>query len=281
MKSNISEPSNKKQKKNVIQQKKSDENKKEKKLNSINNKENSQSNQKQRKDNELNNSTNLKSQKNNEKIHKNKPRIKSPKNEQHKIFSASQEKDWTNNKNNSPTKTNKKNKLRNLSMDKSLKINQGNNNLKSQNEPKTVINSAKKKSQNNKKSKKEEEIINPLIETNYDPNLYGFNLYRHIKENLRNKDKLCKDKLTKESYYCIDCKISTCKKCLLFHVHNGHVLIPKYLYYESDKKIFNETFNEIDSLFIENPDYLDNHRLKEELKKIVTDNINKITKRLN
>ena len=278
MKSNISNPSDKKQKKNANQQKKSDDKQKDKKLDSTNNKENSQNNQKLKKVNELNNSANLRSQKNNEKNQKNKKEIKSPKNEQRRIFSASQEKDRSNN-NNSSIKSNKKNKARNLSMDKNLNINKDNN-LKSQNEPKTILNSEKKKSQKNKKSKKEE-IINPLIETNYDPNLYGFNLYRHIKENLRNKDKLCKDKLTKESYYCIDCKISTCKKCLLFHVHNGHALVPKYLYYESDKKIFNETFNEIDSLFTENPDYLDNRKLKEELKKIVTDSISKITKRLN
>ena len=282
MKSNISNPSEKKQKKNIIQQNKSDDKQKEKKLESTAyNKENSQNNQKQKKVNELNNLPNLKSQKNNEKIKKSKPEIKSPKNEQRRVFSASQEKDRNNNKNNSATKSNKKNKARNLSMDKNLNINQDNN-LKSLNEPKTILNSGKKKSQKSKKSKKEEEkIINPLIETNYDPNLYGFNLYRHIKENLRNKDKLCKDKLTKDSFYCIDCKISTCKKCLLFHVHNGHTLIPKYLYYEPNKTIFNDAFNEIDSLFIQNPDYLDNNKLKEELKKTVTNSINKITKRLN
>ena len=282
MKSNISNPSEKKQKKNIIQQNKSDDKQKEKKLESTAyNKENSQNNQKQKKVNESNNLPNLKSQKNNEKIKKSKPEIKSPKNEQRRVFSASQEKDRNNNKNNSATKSNKKNKARNLSMDKNLNINQDNN-LKSLNEPKTILNSGKKKSQKSKKSKKEEEkIINPLIETNYDPNLYGFNLYRHIKENLRNKDKLCKDKLTKDSFYCIDCKISTCKKCLLFHVHNGHTLIPKYLYYEPNKTIFNDAFNEIDSLFIQNPDYLDNNKLKEELKKTVTNSINKITKRLN
>ena len=282
MKSNISNQSEKKQKKNIIQQNKSDDKQKEKKLESTAyNKENSQNNQKQKKVNELNNLPNLKSQKNNEKIKKNIPEIKSPKNGQRRVFSASQEKDRNNNKNNSPTKSNKKNKARNLSMEKNLNINQDNN-LKSLNEPKTILNSGKKKSQKSKKSKKEEEkIINPLIETNYDPNLYGFNLYRHIKENLRNKDKLCKDKLTKDSFYCIDCKISTCKKCLLFHVHNEHKLIPKYLYYEPNKTIFNDAFNEIDSLFIQNPDYLDNNKLKEELKKTVTNSINKITKRLN
>ena len=41
------------------------------------------------------------------------------------------------------------------------------------------------------------------INVNINPELCVFDLYKHIKENLRNKDKLCKDKLTKESYYCI------------------------------------------------------------------------------
>ena len=35
------------------------------------------------------------------------------------------------------------------------------------------------------------------INVNLNPESYGFNLYKHLKENLRNKDKLCKDKLTK------------------------------------------------------------------------------------
>ena len=141
-----------------------------------------------------------------------------------------------------------------------------------------------KKTNKNKKPKKEDETIkieDPLLFQNYDPNLYGFNLYKHIKENLRNKDKLCKDALTKDSLYCIDCKLSTCKKCLLFHNHDGHTLIPKYLYYEPDQKVFNDTFNGIDSLLLENPVYINNQQLKEELKNTVNDSINKITKRLN
>ena len=80
-----------------------------------------------------------------------------------------------------------------------------------------------------------------------------------------NKDKLCKDKLIKESYYCLNCKISTCKKCLNFNSHKGHTLIPKYLYYECDEKIFNDTFKNIDWVFKENLAILDNNRLKEEL----------------
>lgn len=83
---------------------------------------------------------------------------------------------------------------------------------------------------------KNEEVKENEPKENYDPNLYGFNLYKHVKENLVNKDKLCKDKLTKGTYYCIDCKLSTCKKCPNFNIHKGHTLIPKYLYYDCDPK---------------------------------------------
>ena len=141
----------------------------------------------------------------------------------------------------------------------------------------------KEKTEKSKESKEKQIIENAEIEKlkeNYDPNLYGFNLYKHVKENLRNKDKLCKDKLTKESLYCLDCKISTCSKCPTFNIHKGHNLIPKYLYYNCDETIFTETFSTLDTLFEENPDILDNNRLKEELKKKVNDSINGLIKRL-
>ena len=191
-----------------------------------------------------------------------------------KIFSISQDKYIGQNY----TKNNTKNKKpRNLSMDRNISGNQSG--IKSPKNYKPYIPGSKR---NKNKAKEEEETkVDPLVE-NYDPNLYGFNLYKNIKENLSNKDRLCKDKLTKDSLYCLDCKISTCNKCPLFHVHNGHNLVPKYLYYDSDSPVFIDTFNEIENLlYTENPVYLDNQMLKEELKKEVTDNINHLTKRLN
>jgi len=191
-----------------------------------------------------------------------------------KIFSISQDKDIGQ----SYAKNNAKNKKpRNLSMDRNISANQSG--LKSPKNYKPYIPGSKK---NKNKAKEEEEAkVDPLV-VNYDPNLYGFNLYKNIKENLSNRERLCQDKLTKDSLYCLDCKISTCNKCPLFHVHNGHNLVPKYLYYDSDSQVFIDTFNEIENLlYTENPDYLDNQILKEELKKEVTDNINHLTKRLN
>ena len=140
-----------------------------------------------------------------------------------------------------------------------------------------------KRSRSKKKNeeKKEEKKATQIPDENYDPNLYGFNLYKNIKENLKNKEKLCKDNLTKGSYYCLECKISTCKRCPNFSIHKRHTLIPKYLYYSYDKKKLQDTFDCIDNLLKENPDYINNKLLRDSLKKTVTDSIDKLINRLN
>ena len=137
---------------------------------------------------------------------------------------------------------------------------------------------------NKKESKaKEKNMKQPKdnINVNINPELCIFDLYKHIKENLRNKDKLCKDKLTKESYYCLDCKLSTCKKCLNFNAHKGHNLIPKYLYLNCNETVLNQYFDPIDSLLENNTIILNNQKLKEELKKLVINDIDKIIEKLN
>ena len=206
--------------------------------------------------------------------------------------------DSINNKENQPLKSNQKQKKNQNSIDYSSISSQKNNDkIKSgivspKGDTRKIYSISQEKNRNNirtnstiKNTKKEEPTkINPLLTQNYDPNLYGFNLYKHIKENLRNKDRLCKDKLTNESLYCIECKLSTCKKCLLHHIHKGHELVPKHLYYNSNNdydKIFNDTFYDIDSFLNEIPDYLDNKKLKEDLKQTITDNFDKLIKRLN
>ena len=35
---------------------------------------------------------------------------------------------------------------------------------------------------------------------------------------MKNREKLCHDPLTKDTLYCLDCKMSTCKKCLSFNI---------------------------------------------------------------
>ena len=152
---------------------------------------------------------------------------------------------------------------------------------------KRVFSLSPKKIENNNNNDNNNDInINldkQYINVNLNNESYGFNLYKHLKENLRNKDKLCKDKLTKESFYCLDCKLSTCKKCLSFNIHKGHNLIPKYLYINCDENIFNNCFESIDSIF-ENKNnnfFLNNQELKEEMKNLIKENIDNIIKRLN
>ena len=152
---------------------------------------------------------------------------------------------------------------------------------------KRVFSLSPKKIENNNNNDNNNDInINldkQYINVNLNPESYGFNLYKHLKENLRNKDKLCKDKLTKDSFYCLDCKLSTCKKCLSFNIHKGHNLIPKYLYINCDENIFNNCFESIDSIF-ENKNnnfFLNNQELKEEMKNLIKENIDNIIKRLN
>ena len=145
--------------------------------------------------------------------------------------------------------------------------------------PKKIENNNNNDNNNNININLDKQYIN----VNLNPESYGFNLYKHLKENLRNKDKLCKDKLTKESFYCLDCKLSTCKKCLSFNIHKGHNLIPKYLYINCDENIFNNCFESIDSIF-ENKNnnfFLNNQELKEEMKNLIKENIDNIIKRLN
>ena len=104
------------------------------------------------------------------------------------------------------------------------------------------------------------------------PQKYDFNLHKHLKENLKFKDKLCKDGLNKNSLYCFDCKKSTCPKCPNFSSHNGHNLIHKYPYYICNKDLINENFADLNKIFEMDPDFLDVHKIKEELIKVVNDN---------
>jgi hypothetical protein len=103
------------------------------------------------------------------------------------------------------------------------------------------------------------------------PPKYQFNLHKHLKENLKFKDKQCKDGLNKESLYCLDCKTSICKKCPTFSSHNGHNLILKYPYYICNQSIINDNFINLNKIFEINPKFLDVHKVKEELKKIIDD----------
>ena len=129
--------------------------------------------------------------------------------------------------------------------------------------------------ENNEEEDKMPEI--PLEEANK----YEFNLYKHLKENLKNRDKLCTDGITNDSSYCLECKVSVCPKCPLFKVHNGHDLVQKLPYYKCEKSFIDETFKDIDSIFSLNPSYLNVNKVKGELKMQITNKISQLISQLN
>ena len=124
-------------------------------------------------------------------------------------------------------------------------------------------------------NKKEEEL--PIE----GENKYEFNLYKNLKQNFQNMDKSCKDGITKESSYCLECKLTCCPKCPLFHVHNGHELVKKFPYYKLENNFIDESFKDIDSIFSLNPNYLTINKVKGELKMNVTNMINLLINQLN
>ena len=109
---------------------------------------------------------------------------------------------------------------------------------------------------------------------------YDFNLHKHLKENIKFRDKQCKDGLNKETLYCLECKLSTCPKCPLFKIHNGHSLVKKYPYYICENNLINENFEEIDTILKINPEFLDSTKVKEELKNLVNTNIDILQNKL-
>ena len=133
------------------------------------------------------------------------------------------------------------------------------------------------KQEDEEKQKKLEEIFNNAAEASK----FDFNLHKHLKENLKLRDKQCKDGLTKDSLYCLDCKISICPKCPLFKMHNGHPLINKFPYYICDDNIINEHFSDIDIIMKINPDFLNSNKVKEELKNHVNSNLDILQNQLN
>ena len=110
---------------------------------------------------------------------------------------------------------------------------------------------------------------------------YEFNLYKHLKENIKNKDKLCIDGITPDTLYCVNCKTSCCPKCPHYDTHNGHELVQKLPYYKCEKDFINESFKDLDSIFNSNPTYLNVEKIKNDLKTHITDQISQLINQLN
>ena len=109
---------------------------------------------------------------------------------------------------------------------------------------------------------------------------YDFDLHKHLKENIKFKDKQCKDGLSTETLYCLQCKLSTCSKCPNFNIHKDHPLVKKSPYYICEENLINEHFDEINLIIELNPEFLNTKKVKEELKNLVINNIEVLQNKL-
>ena len=112
-------------------------------------------------------------------------------------------------------------------------------------------------------------------------NKYDFKLYKHLKENMKNRENLCHDGISNDSLYCLDCKVSVCPKCESYNQHNGHQLVNKLPYYKCEKDFIESSFKDIESVFSSNPTYLNVNIIKRELKTQITDKISELINQLN
>ena len=154
---------------------------------------------------------------------------------------------------------------------KPVSINQLQDSVSKETQPKNPSTEIK-----DEKSQKIEELFKGAD----NPQKYDFNLHKHLKENLKFKDKQCKDGLTKKSLYCLDCKVSLCPKCKTYSSHNGHSLILKYPYYDCNDSLINENFVDLNKIFELNLDFLDVNKVKKELTKLVNDSCKTLSDKL-
>ena len=93
-----------------------------------------------------------------------------------------------------------------------------------------------------------------------------FNLIDNLRENKNKENELCKDDISKNSIYCLDCMTSSCPKCSNYNLHLNHNYLYTYNFYFNIKQKLDECFNDIDCLFSLNPLYLDINKMKGEIK---------------
>ena len=147
--------------------------------------------------------------------------------------------------------------------------------------PASVVPPSAEKIKVNKEKEEKDKKLEDIFANADKITKYDFNLHKHLKENIKFRDKQCKDSLTKESLYCLECKLSTCPNCSLFKIHNGHLLVKKYPYYVCNDELINENFDDIDKILNINPDFLNSLKVKEELKKYVNYNLDILQNKLN
>ena len=162
---------------------------------------------------------------------------------------------------------------------KKIRVNSINKDENKKNEQKSLHEEIIKKNLNISDKEKQEEQKEEIKIEGADK--YEFNLYKHLKENFQNMEKSCKDGISKDSLYCLECKISSCPKCTSYKIHSGHEIVKKLPYYKLDKQFIEEAFKDIDSIFSLNPNYLTTNRVKGELKINVTNKISQLINKLN
>ena len=109
---------------------------------------------------------------------------------------------------------------------------------------------------------------------------YDFDLHKHLKENIKFRDKQCKDGLSTETLYCLQCKLSTCSKCPNFNIHKDHPLVKKSPYYICEENLINEHFDEINLIIELNPEFLNTKKVKKKKKNLVNNNIEVLQNKL-
>ena len=144
------------------------------------------------------------------------------------------------------------------------------------NKDNNIIKQDIEKEEEEKEEEKKDEDIN--IEG---ADKYEFNVYKDLKANFQNMEKSCKDGISKESSYCLECKLSCCPKCPLYKIHDTHELVKKLHYYKLEQNFIDESFKDIDSIFSLNPNYLTINKVKGELKMNITNKITEIISQLN
>ena len=127
---------------------------------------------------------------------------------------------------------------------------------------------------------------NPPVEqpptlTNEPLSKQTFDLYKHIKVNIKDIDSLCKDAITPESIYCFDCKRSSCPRCKDFDSHKSHYTVQKFPYYQNETDFIPEHFQDLDNIFALNPDYLNVDKIRGELKVLVDTEFKSLIQQLN
>ena len=74
------------------------------------------------------------------------------------------------------------------------------------------------------------------------------NIYPHLRNNILDPSKNCKEPLSERVYYCLTCKYSTCEKCSLSE-HKSHKIILKKDYLFFNPKIFDDASKKIEKTF--------------------------------